>query len=96
MRILVGTDIIEIERIRASIEKLGQPFLNKIYTEAEITYCENRGRKKYESYAARFAAKEAVSKAFGTGISAEAAAVVIRMRAKRNAAIFFIAQPPWI
>lgn len=45
MRILVGTDIIEIERIRASIEKLGQPFLNKIYTEAEIAYCENRGRK---------------------------------------------------
>lgn len=72
MQILVGTDIIEIERIRSTVERLGQAFLHRIYTEAEIAYCEGRGNQKYESYAARFAAKEAVSKAFGTGISPEA------------------------
>ena len=80
MRILAGTDIIEIERIRSSIERLGQSFLNKVYTKAEIAYCENRGNKKYESYAARFAAKEAVSKAFGTGISAEAGLTEIEIQ----------------
>ena len=90
MRILVGTDIIEIERIRASIEKLGQPFFYILYTEAEIAYCENRGRKKYESYAARFAAKEAVSKAFGTGISAEAALSEIEIRNNERGKPFII------
>lgn len=49
MRILVGTDITEIERIRHSVEKLGRPFLTKIFTEGEIAYCEGRGRKNMKA-----------------------------------------------
>ncbi len=69
MRILTGTDITDTDRIKNAIERAGSSFKEKIYTEAERAYCESRGRGKYESYAARFAAKEAVSKALGTGIS---------------------------
>ena len=63
MRILTGTDIIEINRIKDSIESLGYSFKNKIYTEEEIKYCENRKNAKYQHYAGRFAAKEAIFKA---------------------------------
>ena len=63
MKISCGTDIIEIDRIRESIEKLGQNFLDKLYTENEIEYCENKGRMKFQHYAGRFAAKEAIFKA---------------------------------
>lgn len=80
MRVLAGTDIIEISRIQDAVQKHGQPFLNKIFTAAEIAYCESRGTRKYESYAARFAAKEAVSKALGTGISKEASLSEIEIK----------------
>ena len=60
MRILTGTDIIEINRIKDSIESLGDSFKNKIYTEEEIKYCESRKNAKYQHYAGRFAAKEAI------------------------------------
>ena len=63
MKILTGTDIIEINRIKESIETLGDSFKNKIYTEKEIEYCESKKNAKYQHYAARFAAKEAVFKA---------------------------------
>lgn len=63
MKILTGTDIIEISRIKDSIENLGDAFKNKIYTEKEIEYCENRKNVKYQHYAGRFAAKEAIFKA---------------------------------
>ena len=63
MRILTGTDIIEINRIKESIENLGENFKNKIYTEKEIEYCENKKNVKYQHYAGRFAAKEAIFKA---------------------------------
>ena len=59
-----GVDIIEIERIQKVLERWGQRFLNRIYTEGEISYC--RGRA--QNLAARFAAKEAAMKALGTGI----------------------------
>ena len=62
MRILTGTDIIEINRIKDSIESLGDSFKNKIYTEEEIKYCETRKNAKYQHYAGRFAAKEAIKK----------------------------------
>lgn len=65
MKIKCGTDIIEIERIKKSIENMGDKFLNTIFTENEITYCEARKMQKYQSYAARFAAKEAAFKAVG-------------------------------
>ena len=63
MKIKCGIDIIAISRIKESIESLGQRFLNKIYTDKEIEYCESKGRVKYEHYAARFAVKEAAFKA---------------------------------
>ena len=60
MKLLCGTDIIEINRIKDAIESLGEKFINKIYTKSEIEYCEGKGKQKYQHYAARFAAKEAV------------------------------------
>ena len=63
MRVLCGTDIIEISRIQKSIEKSGQRFLELIYTPAEIEYCESKRQAKYCHYAGRFAAKEAIYKA---------------------------------
>ncbi len=65
MKICCGTDIIEIERIKQSIEdeKTGETFKNRVYTQKEIDYCESKKLQKYQHYAARFAAKEAVFKA---------------------------------
>lgn len=63
MKIKCGTDIIEISRIKESIESLGDKFINKIYTVDEVAYCESKGKQKYQHYAARFAAKEAAFKA---------------------------------
>ena len=63
MNINVGNDIIEVERIKESIENLGDKFLNRVFTEKEIEYCESKNMMKYQHYAARFAAKEAVFKA---------------------------------
>lgn len=63
MKVRCGTDIIEIKRIRESIEKLGEKFLEKIFTKDEIKYCEGKNNQKYQHYAARFAAKEATFKA---------------------------------
>jgi holo-[acyl-carrier protein] synthase len=68
MLIGTGVDLIEIERIAQSIERYGERFLHRIYTLQEIAYC-SRKRAGAESYAARFAAKEAGAKALGTGIS---------------------------
>lgn len=63
MKTYCGTDIIEISRIKKSIEKSGKKFLNIIYTPAEIEYCESKKYAKYNHYAGRFAAKEALYKA---------------------------------
>lgn len=63
MQILCGTDIIEIERIKKSIERSGERFLHLIYTPNEIKYCESKKNAKYSHYAGRFAAKEALYKA---------------------------------
>lgn len=68
MDIFCGTDIIEIERIKENIEDLQDKFINKIYTEKEINYCESKNNQKYQHYAARFAAKEAVFKAISNKI----------------------------
>ncbi len=61
-----GIDLAEVPRIRASIERFGDRFIQRIYTAAEITYVERKANR-YERYAARFAAKEAGMKAIGTG-----------------------------
>jgi holo-[acyl-carrier protein] synthase len=63
-----GIDLVEIRRIKRSIDRYGSRFLNRVYTEAEQAYC-LRKRNSAESFAARFAAKEAAAKALGTGIS---------------------------
>ena len=64
-----GVDIIEVERIKEVLEKFGERFQKRIYTQTEIDYCESYKDTKYVHYAARFAAKEAFSKAIGTGIT---------------------------
>ena len=69
MQITTGIDIIEVERIKESIEELGENFLNRIYTEKEIEYCNKSGSIKYQHFAARFACKEAVFKAISQFIS---------------------------
>lgn len=63
MKILCGTDIVEIERIKKSIERSGETFLKLIYTPKEIEYCESKKNAKYYHYAGRFVAKEAIYKA---------------------------------
>jgi len=61
-----GVDLAEVARIRASIERFGRRFTDRIFTAAEIAYVERKANR-YERYAARFAAKEAGMKAIGTG-----------------------------
>src|SRR5580658_5999667 len=68
MVIGIGTDLIEIDRVEASIERFGERFLERVFTPGEIAYC-MRKKGSAESLAARFAAKEAGAKALGTGIS---------------------------
>lgn len=63
MKISCGTDIIEIKRIKESIEDVGVRFLQRVYTDTEIEYCESKNKQKYQHYAARFATKEAIFKA---------------------------------
>lgn len=63
-----GIDLIEIERIQHSMDRFGKRFLDRIYTPGEQAYCLSK-RHSAESFAARFAAKEAGAKALGTGIS---------------------------
>jgi holo-[acyl-carrier protein] synthase len=62
----VGIDIIEVSRIKMSIEDYGSPFTDKVFTPDEIEYCSEKPNP-FQHYAARFAAKEAFSKAAGTG-----------------------------
>jgi holo-[acyl-carrier protein] synthase len=62
----IGVDIIETERVAQSIARFGDRFLKRVYTERELAYCEGQ----INSLAARWAAKEAVAKALGTGIGA--------------------------
>jgi len=61
-----GVDLAEVDRIRESVERFGEKFLKRIYTERERAYVERKANK-FERYAARFAAKEAGMKAIGTG-----------------------------
>lgn len=63
MKLSSGVDIVEIGRVQKSIERIGEKFLYTIYTEDEIKYCESHKNNKFQHYAARFAAKEALFKA---------------------------------
>ncbi len=61
-----GIDIAEVPRVGQSIERFGERFLRRVFTEEEIRYCDSKANR-VERYAARFAAKEAAMKALGTG-----------------------------
>ena len=63
----IGIDIVETARIERSLERFGERFLHRVFTDGEIEYCQSM-KFPARHFAARFAAKEAVSKAFGTGI----------------------------
>ena len=66
----IGIDVVEVERIESSMAEFGERFATKIFTAGERAYCDAQKRPAIH-YAARFAAKEAVAKAFGTGIGKE-------------------------
>jgi holo-[acyl-carrier protein] synthase len=61
-----GIDIAEVQRIRQAIERFGERFLRRVFTDEEMRYCDSKANR-IERYAARFAAKEAAMKALGTG-----------------------------
>jgi holo-[acyl-carrier protein] synthase len=63
----VGIDLVRVDRIRSAMERFPARFKNRIYADAEVAFCEKLA-DKYPSYAGRFAAKEAFSKALGTGL----------------------------
>lgn len=75
MIISVGVDLAEVARIRKALEdpRTGKRFRERVFTEKEIRYCESKRRGRYESYAGRFAVKEAVMKALGRGWGAKVA-----------------------
>jgi len=76
MGIRCGIDIASIERIRSAVVRQGDAFLKKTFTQVELDYCLARGgESRYESLAVRYAAKEAVGKALGTGLMREGIAL---------------------
>jgi holo-[acyl-carrier protein] synthase len=64
----IGVDVVDVKRMKTVLEKQGEYFLNKVFSDMEVTYCRTR-KKPYIHFAARFAAKEAVAKAMRTGWS---------------------------
>lgn len=71
MKVRCGTDIIEVDRIKQSIEEFGDKFLERIYTKKEIEYCNSKNAMKYQHFAARFAAKEAILKAISENLNSK-------------------------
>lgn len=84
----VGTDIIEVARIRSSFERFGERFVSRVLVRSEIDYCLSH-RDPAPFIAARFAAKEAISKAFGTGIGKSLGWQDIEIRKKESG-------EPWV
>lgn len=83
MTVLPGVDLVETARIARAIERQGEAFLRRVFTPAERAYCESHANAA-GSYAARWAAKEAVAKALGTGIGADAAWAEIEVMRAEN------------
>ena len=69
MIIAIGNDLAEVDRVKEAVDhpRIGARFRDRVYTKGEQEYCESRRTAKYQSYAARFAAKEATMKALGKG-----------------------------
>lgn len=84
-----GIDIVETTRIAGSIARHGERFLSRVFTAGERQYCAAM-KEPAAFYAARFAAKEAVSKAFGTGISAQLGWLDIEVRRKASGEPFVV------
>lgn len=84
MAVSCGNDIVKVSRIKNSIEKIGEAFVKRVYTEEEISYCESRRMCKYQSYAVRFAAKEAVYKALSPKEDEEATWKDIEIKREEN------------
>lgn len=76
----IGIDIVEVVRISRSIESSGKRFLDRIFTSDEQDYCRSMGAAAPRHFAARFAAKEAISKTLGTGISGEVSWLEMEVR----------------
>ena len=85
----VGTDIIEVDRITAAIKK-SPSFKKRVYTALEVNYCENKKKGKYPSYAARFAAKEAVAKSLSEGVGKNVSLSEIELTNTENGAPYII------
>lgn len=68
----IGIDVVEVERVERLLREAGTRFVERVFTAAERAYCDSQARPALH-YAARFAAKEAVAKAFGTGIGEQLA-----------------------
>ena len=85
----IGIDIVEVSRIRASLERHGERFHRRICLESEAAYC-TRMRDSAPFFAARFAAKEAVSKALGTGIGEQCSWHDIEVRRKTSGEPFIV------
>lgn len=66
----IGVDVVDVERMKKTLQDQGEAFVSKVFTDAEIAYCRSR-KNPHENFAARFAAKEAVSKAMQKGWSGE-------------------------
>ncbi len=79
----IGIDVVEVERVESSIAEYGERFVNRVFTGAEKEYCEAQKRPAIH-YAARFAAKEAIAKAFGTGIGKELAWLDMEIRRHKS------------
>ncbi len=85
----IGTDIIEVGRITAAIKK-SPAFKKRVYTAREVSYCENKKKGKYSSYAARFAAKEAVAKSLSEGLGKNISLSEIELTNAENGAPYII------
>ena len=84
MKIQTGIDIIEVKRIQEAIEKQKERFLQTVYTKSEIEYCEKTNQMKYQHYAARFAAKEAIYKAISSVLSKDEDAILTKIEVQNN------------
>lgn len=85
----IGVDLVEVARINQSLERLGEKFLERVFTPDEIAYCAAM-KAPGPFYAARFAAKEAVSKAFGCGIGEQVGWLEIEVRRRESGEPFVV------
>jgi holo-[acyl-carrier protein] synthase len=79
----IGIDVVEVERIESSMAEFGDRFASRVFTEAERAYCDSQKRPAIH-YAARFAAKEAVAKALGTGIGEDLSWLDMEIRRRKS------------